>query len=476
MTDNTASTGSDLDRLPVEHLQRIDERHVVHSWMVQDEYSSEIMTEAEGLYYCTTEGKRFLDFTSQAWFANVGHRNRRVMNAIVLQVEELACVHGLSTRPKLQLTEKLLGLLPGSYERIFYGLNGSDAIEIALKVARLVTGRQDVIAFHDEYHGASMGAASVTGVSRWRARTGTPVPGSIFVPSPYHYRSPLAGGTQEQTDQNTIDYLRFTIEKQGADTIAAVIGEPILTGTPAGGVVPGLQYWRGVRRLCDEYGIMLISDEIVTAFGRTGHWFARDYYGYEPDVICLAKGLTSGYLPLSAAVFRDSVAERFQGRLLPHGLTYTGHPVCCAAALANVSVIEDDGLIENASSMGATLAAALQRLQQDHPCVGDARSLGLFAALELVSDRNTKASFPPWAVIGDGGKSATPQVPMGAQVAAALRNKGIIIRGAGDIIKFAPPLTVSEEEIARVATELDEALSLADKYVGTASEPQETST
>lgn len=446
--------------LDLEALTRIDREHVVHSWTVQDDYESKVIVGGQGHEFWDAGGRRYLDFTSQAWYANIGLGSEVVARAVAEQVAGAANIYGYGTLPKLRLTEKLLALLPSRYQRVFFGCNGSDAIESALKIARMITGRQTVIAFWGEYHGAAMGATSVTGLPGWMVDTGAPVPGTVFVPSPYHYRSPFGGPSQDDTDRLTLEFLRRTIEREGPETIAAVLGEPLPTSGIA--CVPGPDYWRGVRALCDQYGLLLISDEIVSGFGRTGHWFARDHYDYEPDIICLAKGLTSGYLPLSAAVFRDDVAERFQSMTFRHGLTYAGHPVCCAAALANIEVLERRGLVGNAAAQGGRLTHELAVLAERHPSVGCATNLGLFAVIELVQDAERKLPFPD--DLGLDGKPGTA-AGMGGRVVAALLDRGIVVRGAPECVAFAPPLGVTDDEIDRVMGALSEVLTQVDRLV-----------
>lgn len=452
----------DALNMPAEEFRRlsdIDVGELMHSWSVQNEYESQIAVHAEGNYVWDQDGKRYLDFAAQQWHANIGHNDRRVLDAIAKAATGLASVTSVATKPRIELAHKILALLPGSYTRVFFGCNGSDATETAIKTARLVTGRQGIISFWNAYHGASMAATSATGLRHLRAGIGQPVPGTYFVPAPYHYRSPLAGADQEETDCNTVDYLRKTIEQAGPETIAALIGEPF---NATAGIVPGPTFWRQVRELCDEYGILLIGDEVVSGFGRTGHWFARDHYDYEPDIIALAKGLTSGYLPLSATVFRSNVSQKIEGEPWPHGLTYSGHMLCCVAGLANIAVIEDDGLIERAAASGRVLSAGLETLRKRHPCVGDVRAIGLYGAIELVRDRATKEPFEPDARIEPGEGKA---LGIALEVVAILKRRGILVNAArvGGIVKFSPPLTIEHDEIEWVLHELDQVLDSVDR-------------
>jgi taurine--2-oxoglutarate transaminase len=358
------------------------------------------------------------------------------------------------------LAEKLLSLLPSSFERVFFGLNGSDAVEAALKIARLVTGRPDIIAFHHAYHGSSAGAMSVGGLARNRVMP--EVPGTIHVYPPYHYRSPLAGPTQEETEERTVAYLRKTIEAAGPENVAAVIGEPVM-GSGVG-VVPGREYWRKVSELCGEYGLLLIADEVITGFGRLGYWFARDYYDYLPDIMTLGKGLTSGYLPLSATVFRNNVCDLLEDRFLPHGLTNANHALCSAVGLANIAVIEEDDLIMIARARGDDLSKRIMDLADRHVCVGDVRHLGLFCVIELVQDPDSKSPFPIGARLEDGRYG---EDDMSLQVRAAMYERGIRITAfrTNGIVALVPPLRIEVDEINRAVDALDEVLTMVDKLM-----------
>lgn len=451
-----------LDAETLAELLTIDRDQVLHSWGPQTAYEPKIIVGAQGCYYWDAEGRRYLDFISQAFYANIGHGERRVIDAITRQANQLVSVYSHGTIPKSRLTEKLLSLFPDSYGRVYFGSNGSDAVELALKVARLVTGRQNVVAFFDGYHGVSMGATSLSAEHRGRLGSGEPVPGTIFAPSPYHYRSPFQGVDQDDTDRRTVEFLRQVIEQAGPETVAAVIGEPYVTAGP--GVIPGPAYWQQVRQLCDHYGILLISDEMITGLGRSGHWFARDHYDYEPDIICLGKGLSGGYAPISAAVFKTDVVEQFKDRHLPYGLTYAGHALSCAAALAAIDVIEQDKLIDQAVATSERLHDALRELQQNHPCIGDIRAIGLFVNIELVRNRDTKQPFP------DNASIDNPDGPGGPGIAVHLgqrmRQHDIVIRAIPNIIKLGPPLIIDWEEINRVTEQLDDVLTQVDRRCG----------
>lgn len=460
---------NDAPAMPTDEFRRlgeIDSGELMHSWCVQTEYEPQVAVKAEGNYVWDHEGRRYLDFTAQQWHANIGHNNRRVLDAIAAADSGLASITSFATQPRLELAHKILGLLPSSYTRVFFGCNGSDATEAAIKSARLVTGRQGIVSFWTAYHGASMAATSATGLKYLRVGFGEPVPGTLFVPAPYHYRSPIAGTTQTETDRLTVDYLRQTIEQAGPETIAALIGEPF---NATAGIIPGPTFWQQVRELCDLHGILLIGDEVVAGFGRTGHWFARDHYDYEPDIIAFAKGLTSGYLPLSATVFQRDIAEQLESRLWPHGLTYSGHTLCCVAGLANIAVIEEGGLVEHAADMGRVLSAGLEALKDRHPSVGDVRSIGLYGAIELVANRASKEPFAEDARIKSGDDKPAG---IALEIAGILKRRGILVNAmrVEGIVKFSPPLTIEREEIELVLAELDSVLADLDLLVTSSSD------
>jgi taurine--2-oxoglutarate transaminase len=447
--------GVDADELG--RLLEIDRDRILHSWGPQTAYEPRIIVGAEGSYYWDAEGRRFLDFISQAFYANIGHGQRRVTDAIAAQAGQLASVYSHGTVVKSLLAEKVLSLFPSSYGRVYFGSNGADAVELALKVARLTTGRQNIVAFWNGYHGASMGATSATAEHRGRLGSGEPVPGTILVPTPYHYRSLLRGATQADTDVNTVAFIRQTIEQVGPETVAAVLGEPYVTAGP--GVIPAQSYWKQIRALCDEYGIMLISDEMISGFGRSGHWFARDWYDYEPDIICLGKGLSGGYAPISATVLKAEVVERFEDRPLPYGLTFAGHAVSCAAALACIGVIEADDLVGRSAETSRQLERALHELQDRHRCIGDIRMIGMFVNIELVRDRATKEAFPPDASLEGATRGGSG---VGVDVGRRLRDNGVIVRPLPDIIKFGPPLTTDWSDISLGLEQIDAALDAVD--------------
>lgn len=344
----------------------VERDRIVHKWTRQDRYRPVFVAGAAGSRFNDEAGHAYLDAFSQSWYALAGHGERRITDAIAAQAAELASIHagGLATAPRGRLATRLFELLPPGFRRVFFGSNGSDAVEAALKLTRLATGRQGVIAFEGSYHGASMGSASVSGLAGVRAGFGEPVPGTHLVPFP---------GRPQLVEE--------AILAAGARSVAAVVAEPVQA--VRGVILPPPGYRRRVREICDRYEIALVFDEVVTGFGRTGTWFAFQQFDAVPDVLCLGKGFTSGYQPLSAAVFGPRVMDALERRPLYHGLTFEGHSAACAAALANLDVIADDGLVARAAALGDLLGRELEALAARHGSVTAVRGLGAMWGIEL---------------------------------------------------------------------------------------------
>ncbi len=435
--------------------------HILHKWTAQDDYEPTFIDSAEGSRVFESGGGDYLDAFSQSWYAVSGHSQARIADAIGEQAHRLATVHaaGFSTPPRRHLARRLLDLLPEGFRRVFFGSNGSDAVEVSLKLARLATGRQGVVAFSGSYHGASMAAASVTGVPQCREGFGQPVPGTVFTPYPYCYRCPL-GLSYPDCDVACADLLERAIETEGPGHIAAIIGEPV--NAVSGVVVPPQPFWKRVREIADRYDVWYISDEVVTGFGRCGSWFALDHYDAVPDVITLGKGLTSGFQPLSAAVFGERAERDIASKPLYHGMTFEGHSVATAAALANLDVLEEDGLVARAATLGATLQGRLEELAARHRCIGDVRGLGAMWGIELVRDRGTREPFAP----GQPFKNRR-----GAPVDAAtwaweeLFHRHRVFTGvASNVLELAPPLVFTESELDELIDALSSVLAQIDPH------------
>lgn len=438
------------------------ERHaIMHKFARQDRFRAVFIDSAHGTRVQDANGRSYLDAFSQSWYAVVGHGRQSIADAIAEQAHELASVHAgrFSTAPRRALARRLLDHLPVSFRRVAFGANGSDSIEIALKAARLATGRQGVVSFSGSYHGASMAAMSVTGLAYCRRGFGEPVPGTTFVPYPNCYRCPLRL-SYPSCDVACAGLVEQAIQTQGAETVAAVIGEPV-QGV-GGVVVPPEPYWRRVREIADRYDVWLIFDEVVTAFGRCGSWFAFEQFDTVPDIVTLGKGLTSGYQPLSAAVFNERVDAMLASLPFFHGMTFQGHAVACAAALANIDVLTDDMLVERSADLGAKLRRRLLELGDRHRCVGDVRGLGAMWAVELVQDPKERAPFVPGRPFLDANGQP---VDAGTWVSEELLRRHRVHAGSAEhTVILAPPLTYSDVDIDETIDALSSVLGEVDRH------------
>ena len=387
---------------------------------------------------------------------NIGHSNHAVQEAMIRQIRELtfAGPH-MATKVRAELGEKLATLLPPGLDRFLYTLGGSEANENAIKLARDYTGKFKILTRYRSYHGATMGSMALSGDYRRLHWEPLNMPGVVHFEDPYPYRSPFFPDGQAVDEQYFsqvyLDHLEDIIRGEGPGTIAAVLIETV-TGTN-GILVPPQGYLRGLRALCDQYGILLITDEVMAGFGRTGKWFAFQNWDIVPDIVTMAKGLTSGYAPLGAVAMKSEIADSFNDKMYFGGLTYNGHPVSLAAALANIEVIEQEGLLENTLKRGETLKSLLAEMKAKHMCVGDVRSIGLFGAIELVRDRQTKEPLTP---------TAQPLTATMKKVKDYLRAHGLYINNTFHILLIIPPLIITDEQLHEGFAIIDAALALAD--------------
>jgi len=430
--------------------------HNFFSWSAQDAVNPIAMVRGEGCYFWDADGRRYFDLNSQSMCMNIGHGERRVIDAIKAQAEELAYAGpGMVTRVRVELGEALATVTPPGLDHFFYGTGGADANENAVKMARAVTGRHKILARYRSYHGATYGAMSLTGDQRrWASEPG--MAGVVRYYDPYKYRSLLyrEGDSDDEFTARCLAQIEETLMFEGPHTVAAILMETV-TGTN-GVIVPPDGYLQGVRALCDRYGILLICDEVMTGFGRTGAWFGVDHWGVVPDMITMAKGLTSAYLPLSAVAVNARVFDHFRTNVFYGGLTYSAHPICLAAALATLRVIQEDGLIGNAAAMGRVLADLLDELKAEHPAIGDVRSIGLLGCIELVKNRESKEPLAPYT----GGGEVMPKL------AAYLREHGVYTYVWRNLLHTNPPLCVTEEQLRAVMAIVNDALTIADGASG----------
>jgi taurine--2-oxoglutarate transaminase len=381
-----------------------------------------------------------------------------VINAIIDQARELPFAGPpMATRPRALLGSLMAQICPGDLDHFLFTLGGADANENAIKLARAYTGRHKILARYRSYHGASAGAMAATGDPRRQAWEPNLMPGVVHFLDPYRYRSTFHRKHQDisETDfaQDFLDHLEEIITFEGPQTIAAILLETV-TGTN-GVIIPPEGYLQGVRSLCDRYGILLIVDEVMSGFGRTGKWFAVDHWGVVPDLMTMAKGLTSGYAPLGAVAMRPQIAEFFKDRTYQSGLTYNAHPICLAAAIANIQVMQADHLVEHAADRGRLLHQHLAYLGEQHPSVGEVRSIGLFGVIELVRDRDTREPMAPY-------NGSSPEM---AALRQSLLDMGVYLYTHWHTLLVIPPLIITPEQLAEGFDALDKALAITDRAV-----------
>jgi len=425
-----------------DEIVRLTKAHTLYEWSAQSRVDPIPVAGAKGCWFWTPEGKRYLDFNSQLMCVNIGHGHERVIRAIQEQAEQLAYVNPfMASEPRARLGEKLASIAPGDIDVFFFTNGGAEANENAIKLARQYTGRHKVLARYRSYHGATAGAITLTGdPRRWAAEPG--MAGVVHVMDPWHG---IQRGWQEVN--SALADLEEVIQLEGPQTIAAFILEPV-TGTN-GVLVPPDGYLQGVREICTKHGILLIADEVMSGFGRTGEWFAVNHWNVVPDLMTMAKGLTSAYVPLGAVGMRRAIADRFSDKVFYGGLTYNSHPLGCAAALATLSVYEDEDLIANARRLGQVMRELLTQLESKHTIVGETRSIGLFGIVELVTNRKTKEPLAPF-----NGTSEPMQ-----QLARFFRDAGLYTFVRWNTFFTNPPLSITEDELRQGFGIIDRALS-----------------
>jgi taurine--2-oxoglutarate transaminase len=444
--------------LPDSEILRLNLEHSFWTWSAQGKVNPIPVTRAKGVYFWDADGKRYLDFNSMTMCVNIGHGDERVIEAIVQQARQLAYAGPpMATKPRAILGRLLSEITPGALNHFLYTLGGADANENAIKLARAYTGKHKILARYRSYHGASAGAMALTGDPRRLAWEPNLMPGVVHFLDPYRYRSTFHRTNAEISEadfsEDYLNHLEEIIQYEGPQTIAAVLLEPV-TGTN-GVIIPPKGYLQGVRALCDSYGILLIADEVMSGFGRTGQWFAVDHWGVVPDLMTMAKGLTSAYAPLGAVAMRTEIAKAFNDEVYQGGLTYNAHPISLAAAIANIEVMQADRLVEHAHSMGSVLRRMLTDLGEAHPSVGEVRSIGLFGVIELVRNRRTKEPLAPY-------NGSSPEM---AAVRKSLLEQGLYIYTHWHTILVIPPLIIDEAQLAEGFAALDKALEIADAAV-----------
>ncbi len=440
-------------------VAELDQAHVIVPWKRQGAPRGASIVRAEGAFFWDAEGRQYLDFTSQFVFANFGHGERRVVEAIARQAAELPVMaSSFVTEARALAAARIAAVTPGDLNRTFFSTSGAEANEAAMKMARDLTGRPLLLSRYRSYHGSTMGAMTLSRDPRsWPFEPG--VPGVIYAPGCDPYRCPFAppAGVCEDCAEHCVAALEAVVLAHGPARVAAIFVEPIVGAN--GVVVPADGYLEGLRALCDRWGILLVADEVMTGWGRTGRWFAVDHWGVVPDILTTAKGLTGGYVPLAATVVRESLASAWEGRPFVHGHTYSGHALGCAAAVAAIDVYEADGLIARSAELGEVLLDGARALMERHPSVGHVRGKGLFVGLELVRNRQTKE---PMVAPERPGTGPSPK----EAVLARCWSEGLyIMPGQGSTIILAPPLSIERALLDEGLRLLDRALALADAAV-----------
>jgi taurine--2-oxoglutarate transaminase len=434
--------------LSSDEIVELSRRYTLYEWTAQSNVDPIPVDHAKGVYFYSTDGKRYLDFNSQLMSVNAGHGDPRIVEAVKRQAEKVAYANPfMAHEPRALLGQKLAEIMPGDLNKVFFTLGGAEANENAMRLARAFTGRHKILARYRSYHGATAGAIALTGdPRRWPNDIGDS--GVVHVLDPYH-------GPQREVEsaEQSLRYLEETIELEGPSTIAAFFLETV-TGTN-GILIPPDGYLQGVRRLCDRYGILMVCDEIMSGFGRTGEWFAVNHWKVVPDIMTMAKGLTSSAVPLGAVAMRPKIAEHFEKNVFYGGLTYNSHPLACAAALAAIQAYEEDDMVGNARRMGEVMKRHHETLKSQHPSVGLTRSIGLFGILELVKSRKTMEPMAPF------NGSSEPMKALGKY----LREHGIYTFIRWHTVMTNPPLCINEEQLAEGFAIIDKALEITDAAV-----------
>jgi adenosylmethionine-8-amino-7-oxononanoate aminotransferase len=449
-------------------VKELQESALEHLWVYMREPSDmaekgepQIFVEGKGCQVTDALGRTYIDAMSGLWLKNVGYGRTEIADAAYQQMLQLTYMPaGATTEPAIRLAEKIASITPGDLSRCFFTSGGSESVETALKLARAYfkrvgePSRVKFISRKGSYHGATFGALALGGAPAFPKADYEPLlAGCFHGPQPNPYRCEYGGSTPEECAERCVRAIEDIIKFQGPETVAAVVAEPV--SSPLGAIVPGPNYWPLLREVCNRYGCLLIADEVITGFGRTGKMFACQHWNVTPDIMTVAKGITSGYIPMGGAIVRKPIADAFVGSqraAFRHVITFGGHPVAAAASLKNIEIIEREGLVENSARLGRYLLDGLEELKQRHQIIGDVRGLGLFCGLEIVKDRQTKEYFPA-------------EAELGARLSQKLQEKGVILRG-GDVMNIMPPLCVTASEIDQIVSALDQVIGQTARELG----------
>ncbi len=446
---NTTITANETEAILQKNLD-----YTFFSWSIQNKVNPINVASAKGVYLYDRNGKKYIDFSSQLMNVNIGHGHPAVTEAVTKQMNEVSFVApSMATKVRGDLGARLAEITPGNLKKTFFTLGGAEAIENAIKLARLYTGRHKIITHYRSYHGATMGAISAGGDPRKLKVDSSQLPNIIHVENPYFYRCPWYSNSPEECGERALKNMEQVIRYEGTENIAAILIEG--ESGSSGCIKYPPFYWKGIKQLADKYGILTIDDEVMSGFGRTGKWFAIEHHDVVPDIMCTAKGLTAGYIPMGAMIVSDKIGQSFNDNYLPLGLTYSAHAVSCAAALAVLDIYEKEGLIERAVKMGQYIDTCVAVLQQKHPSIGDWRNTGMLGCIELVKNRETKEPMAPW--------NATPsQMGIMNQVATKIRELGMFTFVKWNFIFIAPPLTITKAEVDEGMDIISKAIAVAE--------------
>lgn len=438
-----------------ETIRRNNLDYTLFSWSKQAGLNPIMVQRAEGVYLYDYDGKRYIDFSSQLMNVNIGHGHPKVAAAVQQQMAEVSYVTpSCATKVRGELGKKLAEIAPGNLNKTFFTLGGAESIENAIKIARLYTGRHKIITRYRSFHGASYGSMSAGGDPRKLAADSQQAPNFVHVEDAFCYRCPWSQ-KPESCARECVSHLERVIEFEGPENIAAILMEG--ESGSSGCIKYPKDYWPRLREICNKYGILLIADEVMSGFGRTGKWFGIDHFGVVPDMIAMAKGITCGYIPLGGVMVSDEIAAYFNDRPLMAGLTYSAHSVACAAALAVLNIYEDEGMIENAAAMGKYVEQQVEAMKLKHPSIGDFRNTGLLGCIELVKNRQTKEPMVPW-----NGKPETQAIMN--PVAAKIRELGMYTFVRWNYIFVAPPLSITKDQIDEGLDIISQAIALVDGH------------
>ncbi|MFN8401709.1 MAG: aminotransferase class III-fold pyridoxal phosphate-dependent enzyme [Anaerolineales bacterium] len=443
--------------LPDNEILPLSKEHVFWTWSAQAKVNPIAVKRAKGVYFWDVDDKRYLDFNSMTMCVNIGHGDERIIRAMQEQAAELPyAAPGMTTKIRALASREVASVTPqGKLSKVLFTLGGADANENAIKLARGYTKRHKILTRYRSYHGASAGAMAATGDPRRVAWEPNLMTGVVHFLDPYRYRSTFHRTNPNISEadfaQDYVNHLEEIILYEGPESIAGILMESV-TGTN-GIIIPPDGYMQGVRKLCDKYGIVMICDEVMSGFGRTGKWFAIENWNVVPDMITMAKGLTSAYAPLGAVAMKPEIAAAFDEHAFESGLTYTSHPISLAAAVANIQAMKEDKVIEHSASMGGVLRRMLSDLGEAHPSVGEVRSIGLFGIIELVKNRETKEPVAPW-------NGSSPEM---AALKKYCTDHGLFLYTHWHTVLIIPPLIISEKELKEGFDVLDEALKITDR-------------